>query len=67
MQLISSRQCSVMTRNVYAHFNLAILMSRHLDAPEKGREHLRAVIENPEAPEDLRQEARQRLESPGSS
>lgn len=53
--------------NVYAHFNLAILMSRHLDAPEKGREHLRAVIENPEAPEDLRQEARQRLESLGSS
>jgi Tfp pilus assembly protein PilF len=53
--------------DAYAHFNLAILFARHLEAPGRAREHLQAVIDAPGAPEDLRQEARTRLEELGSS
>ncbi len=49
--------------NVYAHFNLAVLMATYLEAPDESREHLQAVIDNPEAPEDLRNEARNRLDA----
>jgi Tfp pilus assembly protein PilF len=53
--------------DAYAHFNLAILFARHLEAPGRAREHLQAVIDAPGAPEELREEARTRLEELGSS
>jgi len=53
--------------NAYAHFNLAILLARRLEAPDRAREHLQAVIDAPGTPEDLRQEARTRLEELGAN
>ncbi|WP_035069054.1 tetratricopeptide repeat protein [Nitratidesulfovibrio termitidis] len=47
-----------------ARFNLGILYRHYLKAEAKGNAHLKAILEDAKAPEDLKAQARQELESP---
>lgn len=46
-----------------ARYNLGILYRHYLKAEDKGNAHLKAVLDDPKAPEDLKAQARQELES----
>uniref|UniRef100_B8DNC1 Tetratricopeptide TPR_2 repeat protein n=1 Tax=Nitratidesulfovibrio vulgaris (strain DSM 19637 / Miyazaki F) TaxID=883 RepID=B8DNC1_NITV9 len=46
-----------------ARYNLGILYRHYLKAEAKGNAHLKAIIEDAKAPEDLKAQARQELES----
>ncbi|HCG05712.1 MAG TPA: hypothetical protein DEV75_12795, partial [Desulfovibrio sp.] len=46
-----------------ARYNLGILYRHYLKAEAKGNAHLKAIVDDPKAPEDLKAQARQELES----
>lgn len=47
-----------------ARYNLGILYRHYLNAPDKGNAHLKAVMADAEAPAELKQQAKEELESP---
>ncbi|MBG3878425.1 tetratricopeptide repeat protein [Desulfovibrio oxamicus] len=46
-----------------ARYNLGILYRHYMKAEAKGNAHLKAILDDPKAPEDLKAQARQELES----
>ncbi|MCF8030315.1 MAG: tetratricopeptide repeat protein [Desulfohalobiaceae bacterium] len=47
--------------NAYAHYNLGLLLTAHLEEPEKGREHFRRVLSAEGADSELKDRARREL------